>query len=182
MKNRPMKIKNLLKDLLPVMIGELIVAALVCVGGFLLSLADVISFDYRIITGALLGAVVMSINYAVLIYTVDKQLRAFQEARGSREMSEEEAEEYAKANSAPVQKALAFSTTMRTASMIATLVIAFILDWFNPIATAIPLFAFRFVLSAIELIRSKNNKAPDPEKFIKYEFKDENNEEKESDQ
>ena len=177
-----MKIKNLLKDLLPVMIGELVVAALVCIGGFLLSLADVVSFDYRIITGALLGAVVMSINYAVLIYTVDKQLRAFAEARGSREMSEEEAEEYAKANSAPVQKALAFSTTMRTASMVVTLIIAFILEWFNPIATAIPLFAFRFILSTIELIRSKNRKAPDPDKFIKYEFKDENNEEKESDQ
>ena len=182
MNNRPMKIKNLLKDLLPVMIGELVVAALVCIGGFLLSLADVVSFDYRIITGALLGAVVMTVNYAVLIYNVDKQLRAFAEARGNKEMSDEEAEAYAKANSAPVQKALAFSTTMRTASMVVTLVIAFVLDWFNPIATAIPLFAFRFILSAVELIRSKNNKAPDPDKFIKYEYKDEQNEEKESDQ
>ena len=177
-----MKINNLLKDLLPVAIGEMIVAALVCVGGFLLSLADVISFDYRIITGALLGAVVMTVNYAVLIYNVDKQLRAFAEARGSTEMSEEEAEAYAKANSAPVQKALAFSTTTRTASMLVTLVIAFLLDWFNPIATAIPMLAFRFILSAVELIRSKDRKAPDPSKFIKYDYDDEEKNEQEDDE
>ncbi len=171
-----MKIKSLIKDLFPIALGELIVAALVCIGGFLLSIADVIIFDYRIITGALLGAVVMSVNYAALIYNVDKQLRAFAEARGNKEMSEEEAEAYAKANSTPVQKALAFSTTMRTASMVVTLVIAFVLDCFNPIATAIPMFAFRFVLSAVELIRGRNRKAPDPTKFIKYDYDEEENE------
>ena len=175
--------KNIFKDLLPVAIGELIVAALVCIGGFLLGLADVIAFDYRIITGAILGAVVVMINYAFLIFAVDKQLRIFAEARGTNEMSEEEAQEYAKANSAPIQKAIALSTTVRTASMVATLVVAFILDWFNPIATAIPLFAFRFVLGAAELIGAKKRQAPDPERFVKYDFDDEDeNNVEESDQ
>lgn len=169
MNNRPMKIKNLLKDLLPVMIGELIVAALVCVGGFLLSLADVISFDYRIITGALLGAIVMTANYGILVYSVDMQIKGYVNKRGRTEMNDEEAEEYAKANSKPVQKAIALSSTIRTASMLVTLVIAFLLDWFNPIATAIPLFAFRFLLPVINQVMSKDDKVPDPSKFIKYE-------------
>ena len=72
--NRKMKIKNLIKDLTPVVIGELIVAALVVVGGYLLELTGTAGFDYRIITGALLGVVVMSINYAFLIKTVTSSL------------------------------------------------------------------------------------------------------------
>lgn len=171
-----MKIKNLIKDLTPVVIGELIVAALVVVGGYLLGLTGTVGFDYRIITGALLGVVVMSINYAFLIKTVDKQLGAFAQSRGNKELTEEEADEYAKANSASVQKAFALSTTVRTVSMMAALLVAFILDWFNPIATAIPMFAFRFVISAVELIRSRNRKAPDPSKFVKYDYDEEKNE------
>ena len=177
-----MKIKNLIKDLLPVVIGELIVAALVVVGGYLLGITGTAKFDYRIITGALLGVVVMSINYAFLIKTVDKQLGAFAQSRGNKEMTEEEAEEYAKVNSASVQKAFALSTTVRTFSMMAALVIAFVLDWFNPIATAIPMFAFRFVLSAVELIRGRNRKAPDPSKFIKYDYDEEEKNEQEDDE
>jgi hypothetical protein len=42
--------------------------------------------------------------------------------------------------------------------MLVALVIAFLLDWFNPIATAIPLLAFRPLLTAIEMIKGKITK------------------------
>ena len=70
-------------------------------------------------------------------------------------MSDEEAEKFAAENSMPIQNAIKTSFIVRTASMLATLVIAFLLDWFNPLATAIPLLAFRPLLSAIELIKGK---------------------------
>lgn len=178
--NPSMKNKNILKDIYPVVIGELAVALLVCIGGLALSLAKVITFDYRIVTGALLGAAVMIANYGWLTYSVDNHIKSFVNKRGTREMNEEEAEEYAKANSKPIQKAIALSSAVRTVSMLVTLILAFLLDWFNPIATAIPLFAFRFLIPVINQAISKNDKTPDPSKFIKYEDEEENtNEEKE---
>ena len=180
--NQPMKKKNIIKDIAPVAIGELAVALVVCIGALLLSLTGLIRFDYRIITGALLGALVMTANYAWLTYSVDLQIARFVNERGNREMSEEEAQEYAKAYSSPIQKAIALSSTIRTVSMLATLVIAFILDWFNPIATAIPLFAFRFLIPVINKVISKDDKTPDPSKFIKYDYDEEEKNKKEEDE
>lgn len=173
--------KNIFKDLLPVAVGEGAVALAVCLVAYLLGLAGVVSFDYRIITGAILGAVVMIANYAWLIFSVDNQIKSFVNKRGRDEMSEEEAEEYAKNNSKPVQKAIALSSTIRTVSMLLALVLAFLLDWFNPIATAIPLFAFRFLIPVINAAISKNDKAPDPSKFIKYEDEEDNTDEEKED-
>ena len=68
--------KNIFKDLLPVAVGEGAVALAVCLVAYLLGLAGVVSFDYRIITGAILGAVVMIANYAWLIFRWTTRLRA----------------------------------------------------------------------------------------------------------
>ncbi len=179
--NQPMKKKNIVKDIAPVAIGELAVALLVSLVAFVLGVAKVITFDYRIITGALLGAAVMIANYAWLAFSVDNHIDSFISKRGDREMDEEEAEEYAKANSRSIQKAIALSSTVRTVSMLVTLVLAFLLDWFNPIATAIPLFAFRFLLPVINQVISKDDKTPDPSKFIKYEDEEDNTDEKKED-
>jgi hypothetical protein len=141
----------------------------------------VFAFDYRIVTGAFLGAVVMIANYLFLIISVDNQIKGFVKKRGNRDMGDDEAEEYAKEHSAPVQKAIALSSTIRTVSMMATLVLAFLTKWFNPIATAIPMFAFRFLLPVINKVISKNDKTPDPSKFIKYEDVEENNDKEKED-
>ena len=53
---------------------------------------------------------------------------------------------------------------------------------FNPIAAAIPMFAFRPLISLVDRQMRKHDKTPDPSKFIKYddeEEKDKENEEKE---
>ena len=70
-------------------------------------------------------------------------------------MDEEEAQKFAEENSMPIQNAMKLSFIIRTVSMLAALVVAFILDWFNPIATAIPLLAYRPLLTLIETIKGK---------------------------
>lgn len=149
------KKQKFIKDLLPFTLAELAVSALVVLFGFVLSLANIISFDYRIITGALLGAVVMILNYTFLTASVDKAIQNFIALRGEKEMSDEEAEQFAAENSMPIQNAIKTSYIIRTVTMIATLVVAFLLDWFNPLATAIPLLAFRPLLTVIEMIKGK---------------------------
>ena len=99
----------------------------------------------------------------------------------ARLLSEEDAEAFAKKNSAPVQNAIKTSFILRTASMVVALVVAFLTKWFNPLATAIPMFAFRPLLTVVDAVMRKNDKTPDPSKFIRYEDNDldDNKEEKE---
>ena len=173
--------KTVMTDVLALVIGEAVVALLVCIGYGLADLLDLYSFDYRIITGALLGMVVIVANYIFLSMAIDKELRSFVEKRGTKEMGDEEAAAFAKENSASIQKAIRTSGIIRTASIVFTLVVAFLSKQFNPLATAIPMFAMRPVITAIELIRARSNPKPDPSKFIKYDFDEENKDEEKED-
>ena len=179
--NTPKGNKKIINDIMPMIIGEAVVALLVCLGFGILDMLGLYNFDARIISGAALGAVVMIANYAFLTLSVDRAMNQFVTLRGNKEMDEEEAQQFAKENSAVVQNAIKSSFTLRTVSIFAALVLAFILDWFNPLATAIPLFAFRPLLVVVDAVMKKNDPTPDPNKFIKYDYEDENKNEKESD-
>ncbi len=167
-------------DLLPILVGEAVVSLLVCLGFGIADIIGVYDFSYRVILGAMLGAVVIIANHAALIVAVDRELKKIIDLRGNKEMSEEEAELFAKKNSASVQNAMRSSFIFRTASIFAALVLAFLLDWFNPLATAIPMFAFRGIITVSEMIKSRHAPKPNPDKFIKYEYNDEENEKEES--
>ncbi len=175
------KKRSSLQEISSFAIGELIVAALTSVGFWLIDKTDVlqIDFDYRVILGALLGAVIIVANYSLLSLSVNRAVNSFIEMRGNREMSDEEANDFTKKNSAAIQNALKRSFMIRSASIVITLILAFLLDCFDPLATAIPMFAMRPVLTVIELINSKYNHKPDPSKFIKYEDEEDTNEGKE---
>ena len=147
-----------IRDILFMAIGEAAVALLVVLAFLLLDGLGYYEFSYRIITGALLGVVVTLFNYSFLIISVDHAINNFLDKRGSKEMDEEEADKFASENAMPVQNAIKTSFILRTVSMLVALVIAFLLDWFNPIATAIPLLAFRPLLTAIEMIKGKITK------------------------
>ena len=164
--SKPMKV---VKDLTPMAICQGAVVVLIILGALLLDALGVYEFSHTVITGAILGGIVTLANYAFLTISVDREIAKFMAKRGEREMSEEEAEKFAAENSMPVQNAIKTSFIIRMASMTATLVVAFITDFFNPLATAIPLLAFRPLLTACELFRAKNNKPADPSKFIKYD-------------
>ncbi len=159
-------------EILALAVGEVVVGALVC-GGF--AIADSLGFaefDYRVITGALLGVLVIVLNYLFLTLSVNREVENYLALRGNREMDEEEAEKFAAENSMPIQNAIKTSYIIRTATMLAALVVAFVTKWFNPLATAIPLLAFRPLLSLFESLRRKKDKTPDPKKIVKYEEKE----------
>ena len=154
-----MKKNSALKSTLPLIIGEAVVVCLV-IAIFLL--ADLIfksefwNFGYNIVVGALLGAIVTVFNYLFLIISVNRAVDRFLLLRGTREMSDEEAEKFAKENSMQIQNAIKISFILRTVTMLVTFVIAFILgDIFNPLATVIPLLMYRPILYVSELIKAK---------------------------
>ena len=162
------------------MLGEIIVVALVCLVFLILDKAGLAAFDTSVILGAILGAAIILINYTILIISVDVQINKFVESRGDAEMSEEEIAAFSKKGSASVQNAIKISMFLRTGSMLLALVLAFLTGWFNLFATAIPLFAFRPLLTVVNLLQSRNEPAPDPSKFIRYDDEDDEiNEEKE---
>ena len=137
---------------------EIAVAALVVAGFIIADAAFDIQFTYRVITGAALGAAVTVLNYVFLTLSVDRAVNNYLELRGTREMTEEEAETFARENSAPIQNAIKLSFIIRTATMLAALVVGFLLDVFDPIATAIPLLAYRPLLYVVESIKGKIKK------------------------
>ena len=164
-----------IRDLLPLIAGEAIVAALVIGGFFAADLLGLYHTEFgKVVLGAMLGAAVILGNHLWLSLTVDREIKKYLEIRGNREMSDEEAESFTKLHSATIQKAMATSTVVRTGSIFVVLILAFITGWFNPIATAIPMFTLRPILYIIEMIKSKSNPTPNPEKFIKYDWDEEN--------
>ena len=176
MQDKMNKKQNIGTDILTLAVGELAVVMLVILGGLALDIGGVYTFDFKIILGAILGAIVTLANYVVLTISLDSAVKSYLELRGDREMDEEEAEAFAKANSAPIQNAIKRSSTLRTLSLVAALLLAFITKMFNPIATVIPILAYRPLLTTIELYKAKREPAPNPEKYIKYDYNDEEKE------
>lgn len=143
--------------------GETLVAVLTVVGYLLVSLlVESVIFDYRVITGAALGAAVIILNFLFLSVAVNRAVDEFLLERTSREMTEEEAEAFAAEHSMKIQNTIKTSFIIRTVTMLATLVVAFLVDVFNPIATAIPLLAFRPVLTVASTFARKLTPTPTP--------------------
>lgn len=144
-----------LTDTLMLTLGEILVSLLV-VGGYLAYdlIFEASAFSYRVITGALLGTAVIVLNYLFLTLALNRAINRFMAIRGTAEMDDESAMQFATQNMAPIQKTIALSFIIRTVSMLAALVIAFVLNWFAPIATLIPILAFRPILTVTNLLRS----------------------------
>lgn len=138
------------KQIFGLALGELIVSAVICLVYFLLK-----AFSYKVITGVLLGSAVTVANFAFLTISVNRAIDKYLELRGSREMDEEEASKFANEHAMAVQNAAKTSFIIRTVTMLAALVVAFLLEWFEPLATVIPLLMFRPLLYVLELIRKK---------------------------
>ena len=142
------------KQILLLALGEIIVSMLICLVYFLVGY-----FEFQVVWGALLGSGVTIANFALLTISVNRAVDKYLELRGSREMDDEEAEKFANEHAMAVQNAATRSFIIRTVSMLATLVAAFLLtSWFSPLATAIPLLMFRPLLYVLELIRKKGEK------------------------
>lgn len=167
------------RELRVLILGEAAVAVLTVVGAFLVSLFSEYVFGFSAVTGALLGALVVVLNFAFLSLSVNRAVDEYLAVRGSREMTEEEAERFTAENSMVIQNKIKTSFIIRTATMLIALVLAFLTGWFNPLCTAIPMLAFKPILTVGETLRRRSDPTPNPDNFVKYE---DNEEEKESDE
>lgn len=175
--------KSKYSDVMLLTVGEILVAALTVLGAYVISLFTDYVFDYTAILGALLGSLVTVANFLFLTISVNRAVDSYLEVRGSREMTEEEAERFTEENSMAIQNKIKISYIIRTVTMLAAFVVAFVIDVFNPICTVIPLLAFRPILSLGEIMRRKNEPEPDMKKIIRYDdSEDASEEEKEGDE
>ena len=131
-------------------LAEIIISAVICLVYFLLG-----HFSYKVVTGVLLGSVVTVANFVFLTLSVNRAIDRYLELRGTREMDEEEAEKFASEHAMAVQNAATRSFIIRTVTMLAAFVVAFLLEWFEPLATVIPLLMFRPILYALEALKKK---------------------------
>jgi hypothetical protein len=149
-----MKNKNLpLFEAALILLGETIVSLIVC-GVYLI----LDKFSYKVITGAALGSVVTVANFLVLAITTGRAFDRAVEARGTREMTEEEADAFALEQQKEINNAVKLSFIIRNIVMLATLVVAFILDVFSVIATLVPLLMLKPIIIIETLIRQKLGK------------------------
>lgn len=124
------------------------------------------TFSYKVVTGAILGAAVSVVNFIVLCNAVNRGIDKFLELRGDAEMDEEEAADFAEKNSSVIQAAVQKSMFIRSGSIVVVLVVAFLLGWFDPIATVIPILMYRplitwgnHILGVIKSMMAKRGKA-----------------------
>lgn len=146
-------------DTLWLALGELIVAVLVTVGFIIAKALGMDLAIYKAITGSLLGAAVTVLNFFILSVAINRAVTRYIEDRGDKEMDDEEAEKYAKEHGMDVQNAMMKSYIFRMVMMLGSLALALLTGWFNVIATAIPLLAYRPVMYAVEFIKTKLGKA-----------------------
>ena len=88
--------------------------------------------------------------------SVNRAIDNIMAERGNAEMDDEQATEFAQKHKGNLSRTIQLSGAIRTASIIVVLVLAFVMgDYFDVIATLIPLVAFRPILMLTELIPKK---------------------------
>ena len=90
---------------------------------------------------------------------VNRAVNKYIEERGSKELDDEAAEKFAEDHKMDVQNAMMKSYIFRILLMLGSLALALWSGYFNVIATAIPLLAYRPVMYAVEFIKIKLGKA-----------------------
>lgn len=133
-------------------LGELVVSAIIIAVYLIIG-----HFSYKVVTGVCLGSAVIILNYLFLSISVNRALDAAMENRGEGELDEEATEKFVAENTAKLQSTVKLSFIIRSISMIAALVIAFLTKQFDVIATLIPLVMLRPIIMVEEYFRKKVN-------------------------
>lgn len=169
-----------MREVITIVIGEFIVGAIICLVFLLCG-----KFDYKVLLGSLLGIFVTVANFIFLCVTVnralDKCLAGFaptpvekteepiiedsaeisahsSDTENEDEPYDDEAAKFAKENQGKLQNAIKLSYIIRLGTVALALVLALLTKQFNVIATVIPLFCLRPILSAAELLKRKETK------------------------
>lgn len=145
---------SLLRELLWMLGGE---AAVCCIVIGVYAIVGIFvegALGTRVFLGLALGTLISVANYAFLSISVNRAIDGFLSLRGDVRMDDDEALEFTQKNAMTVQNAATRSYMIRMLSMAVTLLVSFLLlKVFDPIATAVPLLAFRPVLYVIGLLR-----------------------------
>lgn len=131
-------------------VGEGVVAALICAVYLIIG-----RFDYTVLTGALLGGGVTVLNFLLLSYSVNKAVNRYIGERGSREMSDEEAEKFAADHKMDIQNAMTKSYILRNALMLGSILLAILTKQFDLVAILVPLVMYKPIIYLTELIKKK---------------------------
>lgn len=138
-------------------IGEIIVSLIVVAVYLIIGGGKI---HYSVITGAALGSAVIVLNFLFLSISTNRAIDKVMAERGDAEMGEEEAAEWAAKHQSTIQSASKLSYVVRMLSMVATLVLAFLLgNVFDLIATLVPLLMMRPILMISQFIKRKGDKA-----------------------
>ena len=102
-----------------------------------------------------LGSVVTILNFLVLSLMTNKVINDFLTARGTEELSDDEAMELTLKFQGKIQAQMKISFLVRTAVLVVTLVVAFLVEIFEVLPTVIPILMLRPILTVSELIKRK---------------------------
>ncbi|MBQ7333757.1 MAG: hypothetical protein IJW38_05365 [Clostridia bacterium] len=141
------------REILAILIGEIFVSLVIC-GIYLL----IDKYTYKVLLGVLLGSTVTLLNFIVLSIMTNRVINRFLEARGNEELSDEEAQDLALKFQGQVQNQIKISFIIRTAVLLATLIVAFLVEIFEVLPTVIPLLMLRPILTLSEFIKRKAQK------------------------
>ena len=132
------------KEVLRIAIGTAICLVIMLAVFFVLSLFQIVPFDYKVILGGLVGGTVAVANFAVLCLTIQSAARI----------------EDKKSMKARIQ----VSYNIRLFLQAAWVVAAFLLPWFNVVAAALPLLfptvVIFFLQSRGKLVTPSDRKNP----------------------
>lgn len=142
-----------IRELISILIGEVIVSLVIC-GVYLI----ISKYTYKVLLGVLLGSTVTVLNFLVLSIMTNRVINRFLEARGDAELTDEEAQAVAMKFQGQVQNQIKISFLVRTAVLAATLVVAFLVEIFEVLPTVIPLLMLRPILTVSEFIKRKAQK------------------------
>ena len=142
------------RELIAIIIGEAAVSAVIC-GIYLI----IKKFTYKVALGVLLGSTVTFLNFLVLSIMTNRVIDRFLEERGNAEMTEEEADALALKFQGQVQNQIKISFIVRTAVLVATLIVAFLVEIFAVLPTVIPLFMLRPIIMVSEFLKFKRKAA-----------------------
>ena len=131
-------------------VGEIIVSAIV-IAVFLI----VKKYELSVLLGAILGSVVTVANFVWLAISVNRAFDKALLARGDGEMDEEAVERFTAQHGKAIENAAKLSYIIRTVSILAVLVLGFLIKIFNPISAVIPLLMYRPILTLGEIIKMK---------------------------
>ena len=109
-------------------------------------------FDYKLFTGAALGTVATVANLFALTFSVNRAIDGFIAARGDKERTEEESEQFANQYGPAVQTAIAKSYVTRTLILVGACGLLFT-GWFRVLPVVIPMLMQRPLIMVIEYFR-----------------------------